>query len=189
MPRPAPQRPALRAAVALATAATMLGTSAAFALSGTAAAQGEEFAVRAIGVTKLDSDSTITHHLSVACVTPGSNTFVNCVPAGSVKVTVDAATKKKLKLTSATLGTATVVAKAAAGEGEDGGVVDLKASKAVRKKLAKVGSVKVTYTLTVLAPVRAVLKSTGTWSVDTFSGAKRLVLRSPGDTFGISGRG
>jgi hypothetical protein len=65
----------------------------------------------------------------------------------------------------------------------------VKASKAVRKQLAKVDKVKVTYTLTLTAPVEAVLKTTGTWSVDTFDGAKRLLLRSPGDTFAISGRG
>jgi hypothetical protein len=189
MPSFAPQHRTFRAAVSLATATTLLGASA-FALSGPASAQEgqQEAAVRAIGATKLDS-SSVTHHLSVRCVVPGQNSSVDCVPAGSVKITVDAATKKKLKLKSATIGTAEIVAMPATSEDTAGGRARVKASKAVRKQLAKVNKVKVTYTLTVTAPVTAVLKTTGTWSVDTFDGAKRLLLRSPGDTFAISGRG
>ncbi|WP_354697477.1 hypothetical protein DSM112329_03107 [Paraconexibacter sp. AEG42_29] len=179
-----------RSWAAVAAATTVVGASAALlALSGAASAQDAAFAVRGIGVTKLDTGPAITHHLTVSCVAAGTNTFVDCVPTGTAKITVDAATKKKLKLTSATLGTAKVVAKAATGEGEDGGAVDVKASAAVRKKLAKVKSVKVTYTVTVTAPVPAVLKTSGTWSVNTFTGAKRLLLRSPGDSVDLAGGG
>jgi hypothetical protein len=183
------QSPRPRAVLAAATAATVVATSAALTLSGPAAAQDEQFAIRAIGITKLETKKPVLNRMTVNCVTPGTNGFVDCVPAGTAVVTVDAATKRKLKLTSAIIAKGDIVARTAGGEGEDGGTMDVKATSAVRKKLAKASSVTLTYKLTTTAPVNAVMKATQVWKVNTTAGIKRLLLRSPGDTFVISTRG
>jgi hypothetical protein len=154
--------------------------------SGPAAAQSDQLAIRGIGITKLDTGKAVVNRLAVACVTAHQNVFVDCVPQGSALLKVDGGTKRKLGLKSTTLAKGSITAFPSNGEGEDGGRVDLKASKAVRRKLAGV-KVKVTYTLTVTAPIHEVV--TKKMTMTATSGVARLLLRSSGDDVALAGGG
>lgn len=153
-----------------------------------AGAQGEQFAVRGISTNRLDLSSSRVHSLSVNCVVPGTNTFVDCDPQGSATLRVSAATKTRLKLSSTTIAKGTIALRPAAGEGEDGGIVRATATKAVRSRLKTVKRVEVTYRLTITSPIQTVVKKTLTMTT-TSSGLARLLLRSPGDTADLSGGG
>jgi hypothetical protein len=175
-------------AVKLGLAASAVVASVAVAQAGPVAAQSTQFAIRGIGSTKLDVGKKVINTLAVACVTPHTNTFVHCVPAGSATLKVSAATKSKLKLPSATIAKGPIKAFAvpAGGEGESGGRVKLEASSAVRSKLKAAKTIELTYTLTVTGPIQETIKKKMKWSI-SFDGASRLSLRSSGDDFALSG--
>jgi hypothetical protein len=167
-------------------APALVFTAIAVAQTGSAAAQSDAYAIRAIGITKLETTRTAVNTLAVACVTPGTNSFVDCVPKGSAVLKVDSATKRKLKLASAVIAKGPIVAKAAGGEGEDGGRVTAAASSAVRKKLKTLKTVTVTYTLTITGPIQEVITKKLSMTT-TSSGVKRLLLRSSGDDVSLAG--
>jgi hypothetical protein len=179
---------ALTRPVKVALVASTLVATAAVAQVGPAAAQSDKFSVRGIGITRLDVAKPTVNTLAVACVTPGANTFLDCVPQGSATLKVSAATKRKLKLPSTTIAKGPIVAKPAGGEGEDGGRVAATASSAVRKRLKKAKTIEVTYRLTVTSPIQEVLTEKVKMTT-TSSGVQRLLLRSSGDTFSFGGGG
>jgi hypothetical protein len=168
--------------------APALVASIAVAQTGPAAAQSDAFAIRAIGITKLDTASTAVNTVAVACVTPGTNSFVDCVPKGSAVLKVGSATKRKLKLASTVIAKGPIIAKPASGEGEDGGRITAEASSAVRKKLKTLKTVQVTYRLTITSPIQEVITKKMTMTT-TSSGVKRLLLRSSGDDVSLGGGG
>ena len=171
----------------VALVASVVAGSVATAATG-AVAQSEQYAIRGIGITKLDTSRTTVNTIAIACVTPGTNVFVDCVPKGSAVLKVSATTKARLKLASTTIAKAPITAKAASGEGEDGGRVLAEASSAVRRKLKTLKTIEVTYRLTVTSPVTTVVTKKLKMTT-TSTGVARLLLRSSGDDVALAGGG
>jgi len=63
-----------------ALAAATVAVGLAVTQSGPITAQSKQFAIRGIGITKLDLGTKVVNTLAVACITPGTNQFVDCLP-------------------------------------------------------------------------------------------------------------
>jgi hypothetical protein len=158
------------------------GSAAALYHTGPAAAQADEFFLRAVGTTALKATSPSSiNSFGLVCGPAGTAGGGDCVASASATMTVDASTKRKLKLTSAK------IAKGASKPAGEGVVVKMVASAAVRKKLKGVKTLKVIYTVTATSPITETFKQTVVMNV---TGApKRLLIRSSADTFDFSGGG
>jgi len=142
----------------------------------------EDFFVRGVGATAITSTSSSSiNTLGLVCGAAGTAGSGDCESEATATMKVSAKTKNKLGLASRTIAKG---GSKAAGEGVS---IKMKASSAVRRKLRKAESVKVTYTVSATSPVREKFTQTVTMGIDGGATVKRLLIRSSDDTFDFGG--